>query len=115
MNNFYYRELTDASFQELLGFAVWMNRFFSHYPTIVGGWAVWCYIRGLGSRDIDVVFMDASSRDKALAHYFLHNGYDETGTFLEKTYVKRVKTKRGVEEIIIDACTASDKKGYQRT
>jgi hypothetical protein len=110
MNDFYYEELTNASFKELLGFASWMNRFFGHYPTIVGGWAVWCYTRGLGSRDIDVVFMDAPSRDNALAQYFFYNGYEETGTFLQKTYVKRIETNRGMEEIIIDACTASDKR-----
>jgi hypothetical protein len=46
MNDFYHEELTDASFQELLRFASWMNRFFGHYPTIVGSWAVWCYTRG---------------------------------------------------------------------
>lgn len=110
MNDFYYEELTDASFQELLRFAHWMNRFFGHYPTIVGGWAVWCYTSGLGSRDIDAVFMDAPSRDRALAQYFFHNGYEEAGAFLEKSYVKRIETNRGKEEISIDACTASDKR-----
>ncbi|KXA96199.1 hypothetical protein AKJ39_04935 [candidate division MSBL1 archaeon SCGC-AAA259J03] len=110
MNGFYYKELTQVSFQELLNFASWMNEFFGHYPTIVGGWAVWCYTNGLGSRDIDVVFPDASSRNKALKHYFFYNDYEETGTFMEKTYVKRIETEKGVEEIIVDACTASDRR-----
>ncbi len=108
MNDFYYKELTQVSFRELLNFASWMNEFFGHYPTVVGGWAVWCYTSGLGSRDIDVVFPDASSRNEALKHYFFHNDYEETGTFMEKTYVKKVETEKGVEEIIVDACTASD-------
>lgn len=110
MNGFYYEELTQASFQELLNFASWMNEFFGHYPTIVGGWAVWCYTSGLGSRDIDVVFPDASSKNKALEHYFFYNDYEETGTFIEKSYVKKIETEKGDEEIIVDACTASDKR-----
>lgn len=110
MNDFYYEEFTQASFQELLNFASWMNKFFGYYPTIVGGWAVWCYTNGLGSRDIDVVFPDASSRNKALARYFFENDYEETGTFLEKTYVKKIETEKGTEEIIVDACTTSDKR-----
>lgn len=110
MNGFYYEELTQASFKELLNFASWMNEFFGYYPTIVGGWAVWCYTSGLGSRDIDVVFPDASSRNKALARYFFYNGYEEVGTFLEKRYVKKIETEKGPEEIIVDACTASDRR-----
>lgn len=110
MNGFYPEELTQASFQELINFAFWMNEFFGHYPTIVGGWAVWCYTTGLGSRDIDVVFPDADSRNKALKNYFFYNDYEETGTFLEKTYVKKIETERGIKEIIVDACTASDKR-----
>lgn len=110
MNDFYYDELIDASLEELKRFASWMNRFFGHYPTIVGGWAVWCYTKGLGSRDIDVVFMNASSKNTALSQYFFYNDYEEVGTFLEKTYVKKLKTERGEEEITIDACTASDRR-----
>lgn len=110
MNEFYYEELTQVSFQELLNFASWMNEFFGHFPVIVGGWAVWCYTKGLGSRDIDVVFPNASSRNKALEHYFFYNDYEETGTFLEKSYVKKIETEKGSEEIIVDACTASDKR-----
>ena len=108
MNDFYYDELLDASFEELKKFASWMNRFLGHYPTIVGGWAVWCYTKGLGSRDIDVVFMNALSKDTALNQFFFYNRYEEAGTFLEKSYVKKIKTERGEEEITIDACTAAD-------
>jgi len=109
MNDFYRKELTDYSFKELVKFAGWMNDFFSHYPNIVGGWAVWCYVKGLGSRDIDVVFLNNYTKEKALNHFFFHNNYEEVG-LIEKTYVKRVKTKRGIEEITVDAYTAKDKR-----
>jgi hypothetical protein len=46
-------------------------------------------------------------KNTALTQYFFYNGYEEIGTLLERTYVKKLKTERGDEEITIDACTAS--------
>ncbi|MDO8627504.1 MAG: hypothetical protein Q7K42_03500 [Candidatus Diapherotrites archaeon] len=114
-DEFYYNELTDESFKELVNFAKWMNKFFSHYPLIVGGWAAWCYHKSIGSRDIDVIFLSPEIRDKTLNHYFFYNGYKKENKFgLTTSFVKTIKTSKKEENIIIDAATKKDKPVYGR-
>ena len=60
VSNFYDDEITKESFQELRRFLSWMNMRGS-YPTIIGGWAVFAYEGGIGSRDIDVVMPDVDT------------------------------------------------------
>lgn len=127
MKAHYNPQIIEASQKELSTFSRWMNTYYGHYPTIVGGWAVYAHLSKatselgkanlgstrmgfvpLGSRDIDVVFAAHSTMDTILMTYFKHNGFVAEKKFLEISYVKEVKTPLGVEQIFIDACTLSD-------
>lgn len=45
--------------------------------TIIGGWAVWTYTQGMGSRDIDIVIPNLSlNSDEYRKEYFEKNGYN---------------------------------------
>lgn len=108
LDNLYNDEIIEASYSEMVALAKWMNKYHAHYPTIVGGWAVWCYTKGLGSRDIDVVFLSREAKHATLITFLKSSGYEEAGTLFEKRFVKKIKTKLGMEEVIIDACSVED-------
>jgi len=105
MNGFYYPEIIDASFRELINFSKWLNRFHGHYPSIVGGWAVWAYTKGLGSRDIDVVFPDSKTMHSVLLNYFNRNGFERARGMFAENYVKKIRFNGKIDEIFVDACT----------
>lgn len=92
----------------MVDLAKWMNKHHAHYPTIIGGWAVWCHTKGLGSRDVDVIFPSRVVKHTGLISFLTSHGYEEVGTFFERRFVKKIKTKKGTEEIIIDACSVED-------
>ena len=71
----YHDEMTTQSFKELVNFTKWLNKLRGHHPTILGGWAVFFYVKGLGSRDIDVLFPSPRVKHSAVNEYFAHNGY----------------------------------------
>ncbi len=108
IKEYYYDEVTSKSFEELLNLARWMNSQHSHYPLIVGGWAVWCYTKGLGSRDVDVVFPSRESKHRVIVDFLMSHGYEKVGNILEKRFIKRLMTGNREEEIIIDACSYED-------
>ncbi|MFH1256823.1 MAG: hypothetical protein V1494_06045 [Candidatus Diapherotrites archaeon] len=47
-------EATQKSFKELEGLAAWLN-IHGHSPIVIGGWATFFYVKGMGSRDIDLI------------------------------------------------------------
>jgi len=102
-NNFYDEEITKESFQELKKFLWWMNKR-GTYPTIIGGWAVFAYEGGIGSRDIDAVMPDTNSIDQILEDdYFLTNQYLAVKRgFIPDHYKKIIDTKNGKVDIIFD-------------
>ncbi|OIO21205.1 hypothetical protein COV61_04340 [Candidatus Micrarchaeota archaeon CG11_big_fil_rev_8_21_14_0_20_47_5] len=107
MKELYAKEITDSSLKELEEMARWYNEKIGNYPIIVGGWAVYFYIGGLGSKDIDVVFLGDRAKDATLAAYFHSHGYAEKRRdFFDKEYVKKVKAGDREIEIIIDAVSA---------
>lgn len=127
MKEYYSNEMTDASQKELVSFSRWMNKNHGNYPIIVGGWAVFAHLSmvssglgkakmglaqtefiPIGSRDIDVVFLSKHLMDTVLLHYFTANGFVPIRSFLERSYVKEIRTSRGMEQIFIDACSAND-------
>lgn len=108
MNEHYYDEITDASFKEMVALAKWLNKVHGHYPVIVGGWAVWCHAKSLGSRDIDVVFPNRFTKHEALLRFFKFHDYTESGLF-EKEFFKEVKLGSKLEKIYIDACSPEDR------
>jgi len=108
MKEYYSQEITDPSLDELRELARWYNKTLGNHPIIVGGWAVYLYARGLGSKDIDMVFPDAKSMHVTLAYYFASHGYSEKRTSMfDKEFVKKVKTERMEVEIIVDAVAAN--------
>ena len=74
------------------------------YPTIIGGWAVFAYEGGIGSRDIDAVMPDIGSINYLLEDdYFLTNQYYAVKKgFVIDHYKKIIKTKMGDVDIIFD-------------
>ncbi|MEW6748449.1 MAG: hypothetical protein AB1295_01960 [Candidatus Micrarchaeota archaeon] len=104
MKELYSNAITDPSLDELNEFARWYNEKLGNYPVIVGGWAVYCYTKGLGSKDIDVVFLGDAAKHKTLFDYFRGHGYAERRRSLfDKEFVK---LNDGVE-IIIDAVSSN--------
>ena len=108
MDKWYYKELTQASFKELINLTKWINKKYGYHPIVIGGWAVYSYARSLGSRDIDIVFPDRISIDKVLIPYYNVMGYKSEGLF-SKSFYKEIETDLGKEKIILDACSFSDR------
>lgn len=108
MKELYSNEITDPSLTELNDFASWYNEKLGNYPVIVGGWAVYCYTKGLGSKDIDVVFLGDAAKHKTLFDYFHAHSYTERRrTFFDKEFVKIVKSHGREVEVIIDAVSSN--------
>jgi len=110
-SNFYEDEITDASFKELKRFIEWMNRR-GTYPTVIGGWAVYAYEGGIGSRDIDVVMPDLSSINYILEDdYFVYNHYQTVKQgFVPVYYRKIVETTNGPADIHFDVFNGEQKR-----
>ncbi len=92
----------------MVALAKWLNRAHAHYPVIVGGWAVWCHTKALGSRDIDIVFPNRFTKHEALLRFFKFHDYTESGLF-EKEFFKEIKLGDKTEKIYIDACSPEDR------
>lgn len=108
MKELYSNLITDPSLKELKEFSKWYNEKIGNYPVIVGGWAVYCYTKGLGSKDIDVVFLGDKAKHSTLYNYFLTHRYQERSRSLfDKEFVKIVKNKDVEVEIIIDAVSSN--------
>jgi hypothetical protein len=107
MKERYSDAITDPSLKELNEFAGWYNEKLGNYPVIVGGWAVYCYTKGLGSKDIDVVFLGDAAKHQTLFDYFHAHSYAERRrTFFDKEFVKIVKNQGREVELIIDAVSS---------
>ncbi len=108
MKELYSSAITDLSLRELQEFAKWYNEKIGNYPIIVGGWAVYCYTKSLGSKDIDVVFLGDATKHKTLFDYFhSHNYTERRRTFFDKEFVKLVRSHGNEVEIIIDAVSSN--------
>jgi len=81
----------------------WYNRVVGHEPLIVGGWAAWAYHKGLGSKDIDLVFPGEATMQQTLFDYFKSHGYQERKVdFFDYEFYKHRKTKNGEIDILVD-------------
>ena len=104
----YYKEITDKTLEELASFAEWMNKHFGHEPLIIGGWAVWVYAKGLGSRDIDVVFTEPKTKSLALKTFFEAHGWLQLSEIKRNEFGKQVRTAQGMETVTLDVLTKGD-------
>lgn len=104
--SFYTEEITSKSFVELKNLSKWMHKNYKKFPTVIGGWAVWCYYdKGFRSRDIDLVLHSYNDVEKILYEkYFPLSSIEKNrvGLFGPEYYAKKVITKNGGEEIIYD-------------
>ncbi|HET8793392.1 MAG TPA: nucleotidyl transferase AbiEii/AbiGii toxin family protein [Nitrososphaeraceae archaeon] len=104
--SFYTDEITSKSFTELKNLSKWMNKNYKKFPTVIGGWAVWCYYdKGFRSRDIDLVLQNYKTVEKILYNqYFPHFGVEKyrMGLLGQEYYAKKTVTKKGNEKIIFD-------------
>jgi hypothetical protein len=109
MKELYDRSITDPSLKELEELAGWYNEKFGNHPVIVGGWATYCYTKGLGSKDIDVVFLESKTMHQTLFAYFSGHGYEEKRRdSFGSEFVKVILAGKRKVDIIIDA-VASDR------
>jgi len=132
----YKKEITDLSKIELLSLARWFTdpKFVKYKPFLVGGWAVYFHtyyaerpagvygkavygksrfddsygFSPLGSKDIDLLFPDAKSRDSFEHYYCKDHGYAKEGFGAEKFWVKH-KTGSDDTGIILDLLSLSKK------
>jgi len=107
LDEWYTKEITEASYKELIELTMWINTAYGYHPFIIGGWAVYSYTKSLGSRDIDMVFPTKTSVEKVLMPYYQMRGYKEEGVFSKSFYLE-VKTEKGIEKIMLDACSLSN-------
>jgi hypothetical protein len=103
----YYEEITKESYVEMVELCKWLNEVYGYHPVIIGGWAVHFHYPTLGSRDIDILFSERRLKNIVVDKYLGSHGYQSEGLFT-KEYFKEVKTKAGIERIIIDACSVED-------
>lgn len=98
----YAKELTEESYREIARLALWSKmrgpRFY-----LIGGWAAWRYHRGLGSKDIDIVFPGTSLLEPFLRDYYRRNGYERQPGLIESSYRKPVTVGSRTFYIEIDA------------
>jgi len=104
----YAAEITDESKNELVEFIRWYNHFLGHKPLIVGGWAAWAYHKGIGSKDIDVVFPQSRTMHQSLLQFFKSRGYEHRKVDLfDYEFFKTRTTPSGRKvEVLIDAVSA---------
>ncbi len=104
MKEIYGKEITDPSLLELEELALWYNEKIGNYPAIVGGWAVYFYTTGLGSKDIDVVFAGDKAKHQTLFAYFQSHGFKERQRSLfDREFYKEIVSGKRKVEIIVDA------------
>ncbi|MBI4393539.1 MAG: hypothetical protein HY556_07060 [Euryarchaeota archaeon] len=104
----YVAEVTTESYKELKNLALWAKSMGPEF-CVIGGWAAWQYHRGLGSRDIDVIFLDWRMLDAMLRVYYERNAYETYGGLLSKRRRKRVVVGGKTVFIEIDAASVTDR------
>ena len=106
MRELYDDAITGPSLKALEELAKWYNEKLGNYPLIVGGWAAYCYTKGLGSKDIDIIFQDDRSKHSTLMLYFMSHGYTERRRdFFDREFVKEVRSWKRTIEVIVDAAS----------
>ena len=101
---FYDEESLTASFEELKKLLAFLEKLGTPHPTIIGGWAVYAYEKGMGSRDIDLVMVsEADIIQHLYNHYFpAYNFNVKKIGLIPDHYEKIVETKDGPRDIIVD-------------
>jgi len=103
------RKITDLSLRELIALTQYLNKVFKYSPIIIGGWAVWHYTKGLGSRDIDIVMPSKESIENYLGYYCRTHGFKRTSAKIRKNYRKEITVGKRIEKIELDVFTFKDK------
>jgi hypothetical protein len=98
----YSREITGISYKEIERLAIWARMRGPQFY-LIGGWAAWSYHRGLGSKDIDVVFLNQSLLEPFLMEFYRENGYERMPGLIESSYRKPVQVGSRTLYIEIDA------------
>lgn len=102
--HFYNNDVTTASFEELKMLLGYLDRLGRPRPAITGGWAVYAYEGGIGSRDIDIVM---TGEHDAVQHlekgFFQGRNYEVKRTgMIPSHWAKTVMTEDGAKDIIVD-------------
>jgi len=110
LQEYYRNEVTSATFEELKITLRWFNDILGNFPFVIGGWAVWAYTKGLGSRDMDIVMPLRESVDPIMVPFYRANGYEKKGGPLDfgKYFAKSIEVNGGQEEFYLDICSYQD-------
>lgn len=102
--NFYDDESISASFIELKKLLNFLKELGKPRPAIIGGWAVYAYEGGLGSRDIDIVMASEEDAIQQLYNNFFpgHNYKVKSIGLIPSHWEKIVNTSNGDKDIIVD-------------
>jgi hypothetical protein len=103
----YEKEVTEESFKELSRLVGWTSSLGSDLY-LIGGWASYHYHRGLGSRDIDVIFADRGVFGRFLTEYYRANGYTPSGGVWERKFRKMLSAGGRSVRIEVDAAHLDD-------
>ncbi len=103
-SDFYDKESTTASYEELKKLLKFLEKLGAPHPTITGGWAVYAYEDGLGSRDIDIVMVTEEDAIQHLYNNFFpgHNYQIRKIGLFPDHWEKIVQTEDGPRDIIVD-------------
>jgi len=104
MSNFsYVSEVTTRSFTELKKFIKW-SKSEGFTPVVIGGWAVYAYKEGLGSRDIDAIVKNKTAFRKTIKGFFRPNRYEPgtVGTQTESLHYTKVIKSRNLQPVEIN-------------
>lgn len=108
----YRDEVTKQSFKELGTFASWMSENKRKF-VIIGGWAVFAYVKDLGSRDIDVI-IEKKDLIEITKNFFQKNKYEKDdvslGDGIGVHYFKTIKLNNGPEDIHFELFYSTSKR-----
>ena len=108
----YSDSLTIESLRELKNIAFYSSRTGPDI-FIIGGWAAWRYHRGIGSRDIDIVFHDRRTLEHFLHKYFRENGFEIFGNPFNARYRKPIASGERTVYIEIDAASFDEDRPFK--
>lgn len=105
LNEDYPSDVTGASYHQLKALIAWCNQKLGYHPTIVGGWPAWKYHRGLGSKDIDIVFPSRRDIDLCMPSFYAAEGYVTPTLLFATDPYKEVRVGKRTVRVVMDVAS----------
>ncbi len=105
LDDAYAPDVTGASYDQLKALLAWCNQKLGYHPTIVGGWPAWKYHRGLGSKDIDVVFPSRRDIDACMPSFYAAESYVTPTLLFSTDPYKDVRVADRTVRVVMDVAS----------